>query len=58
MGANGFFPSWTSVVAILSCYRLAKVYSRNPAEFLAMPLDEVAEHMRWTEKLFESDDRR
>jgi hypothetical protein len=43
------------MVAVLSCYRLAKVYSRNPAEFLAMPLDEIAQHLQWTEKLFESD---
>jgi hypothetical protein len=44
-------------VVILNCYRLAKVYSRNPAEFLSMPLDEVAQHLKWTEKLFEGDGR-
>jgi len=44
-------------VAILNCYRLAKVYGCNPVEFLAMPLDEVAEHLKWTEKLFDGERR-
>jgi hypothetical protein len=35
----------------LNCYRLAKFYSRPPGEFLAMPLDEVQQHMIWTDKL-------
>jgi hypothetical protein len=30
---------------------LAKVYARNPAEFLAQPLDEVMQHIWWTDQL-------
>jgi hypothetical protein len=30
---------------------LARFYSRNPAEFLAMPLDEIWRHLQWTDKL-------
>jgi hypothetical protein len=39
---------------ILNCYRLAKVYGRNPAEFLALKLSEVEQHMRWTDALLEA----
>jgi hypothetical protein len=30
---------------------LAKFYSRPPGEFLAMTLDEVNQHMHWTDML-------
>jgi len=30
---------------------LARFYSRPPAEFLAMPLVEVNQHIEWTDKL-------
>jgi hypothetical protein len=51
--AHGFFRASRVGDQILNCYRLAKFYSVNPAEFLAMPLDEVEEHMRWTDRLLE-----
>jgi len=49
--ADGFFPAGRTGDAVLNCYRLARFYSRPPAEFLAMPLDEVAQHIMWTERL-------
>jgi hypothetical protein len=39
---------------ILDCYRLAKYYSRNPQEFLDMPLTDIMKHMHWTGKLVEA----
>jgi hypothetical protein len=48
MEAHGFFHTGRVGDAILNCYRLAKFYSVSPLEFLALPLDEVAEHMKWT----------
>jgi len=48
---DGFFPAGTTGDAILNCYRLARFYSRPPAEFLAMPLVEVNQHIEWTDKL-------
>jgi len=38
---------------ILDCYQLAKHYSRNPVEFLAMTMTEIMRHMYWTIKLAE-----
>jgi len=32
---------------------LAKYYSRNPAEFLAMSLSEIKRHTDWTAKMIE-----
>jgi len=39
--------------AVLNCYRLAKFYSCNPDHFLSLPLDDVARHMMWTDKMLE-----
>jgi hypothetical protein len=36
---------------ILDCYRLAKFYSRNPKEFLEMPISQIGRHLSWTAKL-------
>ena len=38
---------------ILDCYRLAKIYSRNPQEFLEMPISQIGRHLSWTAKLIE-----
>jgi len=38
---------------VLDCYRLAKFYSRNPQEFLELPLSQIGKHMSWTAKLVE-----
>jgi len=35
----------------MDCYRLAKFYSRNPAEFLAMSLSEIIRHKDYTARL-------
>jgi len=40
---------------ILSCYKLAKYYGRDPDEFLAKPLSRVRRHLEWTIKLIEKE---
>lgn len=56
--AHVFFPAGRSGDAILNCYRLAKFYSRHPREFLELTLEEVDMHMRMTDKLLATSDRR
>jgi hypothetical protein len=37
---------------------LAKYYSRNPAEFLVLPLSEINQHLKWTYRLLEAGEKK
>jgi hypothetical protein len=43
--------------AVINCYRLAEIYGRNPAEFLALPIEEVFDHIFWTDRMFAAGER-
>jgi hypothetical protein len=53
MGSGKFFHAGSLDGLVLDCYRLAKYYSRNPSEFLSMPMSEIRRHMARTAKLEE-----
>jgi hypothetical protein len=42
---------------ILNCYRLADRFHQNPETFLAMPLSRVEQHIYYTVRLIEAQNR-
>lgn len=54
MGLGRFFYSGPHETLVLDCYRLAKFYGRNPREFLDLTVEEIGQHMFWTERLIEA----
>lgn len=54
MDAGGFFyagPGRRRDDLILDCYRLARMYARDPDEFLRKPISAIAGHVAWTGRL-------
>jgi len=41
----------------LNCYRLADRFHQNPELFIAMPMSRVNEHIRYTIKLIEAQNK-
>ena len=54
---DGFFLAGRPGDAVIDCYRLAQVYGRNPAEFLALTLDEIDQHIKWTDRMLAAKER-
>lgn len=51
MAISPFFYTGSVESLILDCYRLAKIYGRDPDDFLSKPLSAIQRHMKWTDKL-------
>lgn len=54
MGNRRFFYAGPDEDLVLHCYRLAKFYGRHPREFLGLTVEEIGQHMFWTERLAET----